>query len=282
MRNIVSSFVFLTTLATLLPADSRYVLRASFPDGTGLEIYTETTGSSHIDLGGAMGTGRGDGSHDNLVKRFVVDRSNNVLFLYSVEVSRGANPYSVMIRILPTGGAPDRHIPTVAAMREFPAVKIGEAVTLDILANPSTGEKIYDVLCPIRIDPPYPRTSVISASGRQTISLNDISLRVDGRTVSAPASFIIGSAVRIDIPGHGTYILAAADPHQPQFSATARADGKTLSWSLGPERVEISSHTNVLAKSLNGTLWLYHDPHFQPNVVGLQAADTVEWLLPKK
>ena len=39
-------------------------------------------------------------------------------------------------------------VQTVAAVRDFPAVKRGEAVMVDILQNPATGEKIYDVLRP--------------------------------------------------------------------------------------------------------------------------------------
>jgi len=178
------------------------------------------------------------------------------------------------------------HLPTVAGVREFPAVKIGEAVTLDILCNPSTGEKIFDVLRPIRVATPDTGRSVTSAAYRETISLNDIALRVNGRAVSAPTSFIIGSAVRIDIPRHGTFVVATYDPHETstdlQFSAIARADGKTLSWVMGSDHVEVTSSTKVLGRLGNGMLWVYHDPHYQPEVVGLQAADTVDWLLPKR
>jgi len=51
---------------------------------------------------------------------------------------------------------------------------------------------------------------------------------------------------------------------------------------MGRDRVEIMSNMNVLARSEKGVLWVYHDPHYQPDVLGLQAADTVAWLLPKR
>jgi len=231
-----------------------------------------------------------------------VDRANNILFVYNLEASRGASPGTVKIRIEPISAAteagmlkdaaaPGRrprfsgaHLPTVAGVREFPAVRIGEAVTLDILYNPSTGEKIFDVLRPITTPPSG--MSVTVAPARETISLKDIAIRVNGRAMSAPASFIIGSAVRIDIPHHGTYVVAAYDPHAASsdhgFAAIARADGRTLSWAMGRDRVEIMSSMNVLTRSEKGVLWVYHDPHYQPDVLGLQAADTVAWLLPKR
>jgi hypothetical protein len=294
------SLVYVAALATLARADSRYILRASFPDGTGVEIFTETTGSSQIAPEGEMGIGPGPGPQD-LVNRVVIDRANNILFAYNLKASRGANPDSVTIRIDPIsaeteavilnrGAAPGRprfsgaHLPTVAGVREFPGVKIGEVVTLDILYNRATGEKIYDVLRPVAAS--TPRISVESLPARQEISLKQVSIRVNGQPMTAPVAWTIGAAVRIDIPRLGTYVVAAYDPHETSpdhgFAAIAQADGKTLSWAMGRDRVEITSSTNVLARSGKGVLWVYHDPHYQPDVIGLQAADTVDWLLPKR
>ncbi|HEV2687036.1 MAG TPA: hypothetical protein VGV35_00740 [Bryobacteraceae bacterium] len=297
MKKIVFTLVFLIAPATVLQADSQHVMRASFPDGTGVEIFTETTGSSPIETRGEIGIGPGVGLQD-LVNRAVMDGANNILFVYNLEASRGASPDTVMIRIQPISAATEAgmlkdaarrgrrfsgaHLPTVAKVHEFAAVKIGEAVTLDILSNPSTGEKIFDVIRPIAV-PPAPM-SVTASSARETISFKEIAIRVNGRAMPAPASFLIGTAVRVDIPGHGAYVVAAYDPHETShgFAAIAQADGKTLSWTMGHDRVEITSGTNVLTRSGKGVLWVYHDPHYQPDVVGLLAADTVEWLLPKK
>lgn len=300
MKKGVFTLMSLCALTIALHADSQHVLRASFPDGTGLEIFTQTTGSSQIDTEGGMGIGPGVGSQD-LVNRVVVDRANNIVFAYNLEASRGGRPDTVMIRIEPISAAteavmlknskaPGRprfsgaHLPTVAGVREFPAVKIGETVTLDILYNPTSGEKIFDVLRPIMTAPSPISVSV--APARETISLKDIAMRVNGHAMSSPASFIIGSVVRIDIPRLGTYVVAAYDPHETSpnygFAAIAQADGKTLSWAKGNDRVEITSSTKVLTRSGKGVLWVYHDPHYQPDVVGLQSADTVEWLLPKR
>ena len=229
-----------------------------------------------------------------------MDRANNILFVYNLEASRGATPNTVMIRIKPISAAteaemlkreasnnkpfPGGHLPTVAGVREFPAVKIGEVVTLDILYNPSTGEKIFDVLRPITA--PTSGMSVTVVPRPETISLKDIAIRVNGRPIFAPASLMIGSVVRIDIPRHGAYVVAAYDPHKAvpdsAFAAIAHADGKKLSWAMGGDRVEITSSTSVLTLSGKGVLWVYHDPHYQPDVVGLQSADTVDWLLPKR
>lgn len=299
MKKGTLALLSLSVLAAVLHADSQHLLHASFPDGTALEIFSETTGSSQIDSEGEMGIGPGVGSED-LVNRVVRDRANKILFVYNLEASRGASPDTVKIRIEPISAAseagmlkyeasngrpfPSAHLPTVAGVREFAAVKIGEAVALDILYNPSSGEKIYDVLRPITSSSPV--MSVTSVAAPETISLKQIAIRVNGQAVSAPASWMIGAAVRIDIPRHGTYVVASYDPREASpnhgFAAIALADGKALSWAMDGVRVEITSSTNVLTRSGKGMLWMYHDPRYQPDVVGLQAADTVDWLLPKK
>ena len=114
---------------------------------------------------GEVGIGPGIGPQD-VMSRVVIDSGNNILFAYSLEASRGKSLDTVSIRVGPISPAmeadilrrakaarpprfADAHLPTMAAVRELPPVKIGEAVTLDILYKPTTGEKIYDVFRPI-------------------------------------------------------------------------------------------------------------------------------------
>jgi hypothetical protein len=115
------------------------------------------------------------------------------------------------------------------------------------------------------------------------LSLKGLELRVNGQLMNAPVSWMIGSAVRIDVPGHGAYVIAAADPKNAHFYHTVRADGKSLSWSIDGDQVQVISKTDV---GPSGIIWVYHDAKFkpqeQPDSVRLQTADTVEWLLPKK
>jgi hypothetical protein len=280
--------VILALAGGVLSAQPANRVLAQFPDGTAVEIYSESTGSTQLSSNGIIGIGPGWGKRD-MVNRMVTDRGGNVLFAYNLEASHGASPDTVSIRIDPLSPAafPGFHAPTVAAVREFAAVKIGEVVTLDILLNPSTGEKIYDVLRPVMREPGS--MLVTSSQSREEISLKEIAIKLNNRVVQAPASWMIGAAVRIDIPGHGAYVVAVHEPHVPPiyaFKAIAHADGKILSWMTGGDYVEIASSSNVLTQAANGVLWVYHDARYrsqdQPNSVRLQTADTVEWLIPGK
>lgn len=295
MRSAFGLF-FLAVATASLYGDSPRILHASFPDGTALEIVTQTTGSSPIDSRGEMGIGPVAGQQD-MVNRVVIDRAGNILFAYNLEASHGAASGTVKIRIMPISPASEAsiiksssmdgrprftgaHLPTVAALREFPSVQMGQAVMLDILQNPSTGEKIYDVIRPIAGSAPV--MSVEAVPAREAISLNRIAVRVNGKSIPAPSSVVMGEAVRIDFPGRGACILAAADPHRAGFTKIARADGKTLTWTAGSDRFEITSAGNVLTQAEKGELWVFQDRHYQPDTVSLQSADTVDWLLPKR
>jgi hypothetical protein len=285
---------------------------AWFIDGTGLEIYTESTGSAQTSRIGQLVLSSPTRGKQYLIDRLVIETGHTLLFAYNLEATRGAEPGTVAIRILPIGPAMETsiiegagkgfwpkisgaHVPTVAAVRDFPSVRIGEAVTIDILYNPSTREKIYDILRPIAGPSPCPNnfcttTGTAAPLPPPEISLREITLKVNGKPVPAPPATITGAAVRIDIPGHGAYILAAYDPKNANpayaFKEIAEADGKTLRWSMDGDYVEILSQSNVLTQVLVGRLWVYHDPRYrsqdQPDLVGLRNADKVEWLLPKK
>ncbi|HTC87065.1 MAG TPA: hypothetical protein VK686_02135 [Bryobacteraceae bacterium] len=285
------------TSSSTRAAESSYAGRAWFPDGTGLEIFAETTGATQASSAqGIIGMNYGR------VVRSVVDRDNNALFGYILEAGHDTQLDTIVIRIRPLDSkalemlnmpalgirTAGNRIPTVSGFREFRFVRIGEVVTLDILYNPATGEKVYDVLRPITDPSPHPGTATTIRPVSEQLSLKDIALRVNGQDVSAPRSSIVGAAARIDVPGHGSYVIAAYDPKGSgrRFIQSAIAGGESLMWSIDGDDVELTSQTNVLTVAISGTLWVYHDPNFrsqdQPGTVRLQTADTVEWLLPKK
>lgn len=288
-------------VASQAQTDRRKSVRAWFADGSGIEIYTETTGPTHPSSSsqdiprGVIGI-----TYDKPF-RLVTDKDQNALFGYYLDGRRSNGGDAEFIRISPVdpstakemGGRlvkmPSGPLPTVDTVREFPAVRIGQVVTLDILFNPSTGEKIYEVIRPLTEPAPAMagnRPLVTGGGIGDQLSLKEIELRVNGKHVDAPASWMIGGAARIDVPGHGMFIVSAVDPKNPLFFAAAQVNREMLSWNLDGDRVEITSKTNILGWSATGLIWAYHDPHYKsvdsPKNVALQTADSVEWLLPKR
>jgi hypothetical protein len=292
-------FLIAITATAVVAAESSDAHKAWFRDGAALEIFAETTGGV-VPSSAAQGI---LGMNYGRMVRAVVDANNSALFGYMVEAYRDTKPGTIAIRVRPLDpkamellslpGLGIRiagtGIPTVSAVREFHFVRAGEVVALDISNNPSTGGKVYDVIRPI--DEPSPHPGLDSEGpvpSREELSLKDIALRVNGQDVSAPRSWMVGAAARINVPGHGSYVVAAYDPQRSgrPFLPNVVSSGKSLTWSMDGDDIEITSQTNVLTGALQGSLWVYHDPNFQernqPDAVEFQTGDSVESLLAKK
>lgn len=170
-------------------------------------------------------------------------------------------------------------VQTVAAVRDFPAVKRGEAVMVDILQNPATGEKIYDVLRPS--DDPPPSTAAKIAD---ELVLGSFRIAINGEKFAQDTGgTVTGAGARIYVRKHGAYFLSLEAV--PGFLEVGYANREKLSFSMGNEYVEIVAKQNVLTKSTHRPVWVKHDPAFATadgTIVEVWTADKVEWLMPKK
>ena len=253
-------------------------LHAWYADGTCVEFFSESTGSTTP----TSTSGSVIVDNTNTVHRVVKDARGNVLFAYDVVARRAAglkDTFAVQIR--PAGAYTKGMARTVSAIRDFPSVKLGEAVKVDILQNPATGEKIYDVLRPS--DDPLPSTPTPSVVGDEFV-LGDMQIVIDGEKFAwqtgATAS---GAAARIYVPGHGAYFLSVTDA--PGFHEAAHANREKLTFHLDHEHVEITLQKNVLSKSASHVVWVKHDATFaaaDPKSMEVMTADKVELLMPKK
>jgi len=138
------------TTSAALAATSPYADRVWFRDGTGLEIFAETSDAS----GANAATGRLGFEHGRAV-RIVLDAANNVLFAYIVEGYRDTQTNTVVLRVRPLDSTAlelvnlpplgfkvaETGVPTVPAVRDFPPIRIGEVVTLDIWRTPPPAKR---------------------------------------------------------------------------------------------------------------------------------------------
>jgi hypothetical protein len=178
-----------------------------------------------------------------------------------------------------------RDAPTVSAVREFKAVRIGEGVSIDILANPATGERIYDVIQPLTpgvrggMDPAREQPKL-----EDEFSLMKIRVAINGKTIREPENnWMIGGALKIALPGHGAVYLAIQPVTSHPFQPVGRAEKNRLTFPLGTDFVEITAAENVMKKSAYRTIWVYWDaaaPDTQS--VDVTCSGTLDAILPKK
>jgi len=212
-----------------------------FQDGTCLEVYTQSTGNTPLHSDGEVGRNAA-----NVMLRLVQDGREQPLFGYDVEARAGSSAGTFFIRIKPHNSA--GKVPTVASVREFPAVRNGEAVIVDILQNPATGEKIFDVLRPSDVPE------------GDAFSLHDPVITLNGQWVKVAPGAANGAAIQIYLPGHGSYFLALEPSPGYPFRQVAEAYRDTLRFTWGGDRVEIACKSGVMTKSERRLVWLYKDP----------------------
>jgi hypothetical protein len=281
--------------------DEPHKLRAWFSDGTGVEFEQEATGSTVLALHGG-----GVSVSDEGIERVVQDKDGNILYAYFVEAWASPQAGTVTIRIKPldketearlrSQNSPGWHatgpIGTVAGVREFPGVRKGQAVRLEILYNPSTGEKIYDILRPSTDVSPMQsgHPGADAALAGEELSFREIALVVNGQKTAAQAGWLTGAAARLYLPGHGAYFLSTYQPKTAHvFRRIVYADRHNLEFAIDGDSIRITSNGNVLTRSESGTVWVYHDPQYRPEsrpesqsgTADLVFADKVESLAPK-
>jgi hypothetical protein len=173
MRRLLIFAIFATVIAvSAYPQDQKDRIWVWFPDGTCLALSAESTGVTPL-----TSTNGGGMLREREIYRFVYDSQKVFLFAYQLEAKRSAVEGAVFIRIKPLDPVIEKelsrtatvlggHIPTVATVREFPVVRMGEALKLDILYNPTTKETIYDVLRPLSRQHPSPEAGLV-ISGKE-------------------------------------------------------------------------------------------------------------------
>jgi hypothetical protein len=235
-------------------------LTVGYTDGTQVTIQTFSSGpkaeQAIYSNGAVVQTAPG------VWHRVLNDKQGRkVIFAYDLEAGRTSAAGTFFLRIKPVDSAFAREqqsgrVPTVSAVRQFNSIKTGEGIAIDLLSNPTTGEKIFDVLQPSNLaEPPKP-------SGEE-FALQVTSITLNGQAVKLTGvenSSLSGAAAIFYLPGHGAYFLSLES--RPYFQQVAHVEGRKLWFDLDNDRVEIQSKDRLLTKSENRMVWVRHDSSF--------------------
>jgi hypothetical protein len=261
--------IVLTILATAAFAQTKVpsVLKVWFADGTGLDVQTISTGASlPVSTSGSESVTEGYDYH-----RIVFDKQGVILLGYDIEARRA--PLGMFaIRIKPTNTEQVRvggqgawlQIPTISGIREFPPLSAGDSVEVDILYNQGTKERIYDVLRVSGGRMPSAKTAK-AAGGR--FSLEDVRVSINDKTIvqQRGGTWMIGGGFMIYLPGRGEFYFSLSQSPEFPLVAAGWADHNILRFHAGSELIEITGKSNVLQKSVFGTVWMRHVPEEPSN-----------------
>ncbi len=237
-------------------------LKVRFASGAAVEIRTLSTGPNlPLSTSGTTTVPDGQAFHRLVFSNDPVD--GVPLLGYDIEAKPlGQAAYGLRIRPISNVKVGGRgkwlEIPTIAAARDFPPLRAGDSVEVDILLNPATRERIYDVLTLAAIAPPAP------APPAERFSLKSPRVSLAGKTVREPREiWMTGAALGIDLPGKGRYYFSLAPPPGLPAQPAAWVDRNTLRFHAGSDLVEISAESNILEKSVFATVWVYAETNGQ-------------------
>ena len=236
-------------------------------NGAGIAIHAEASGPQAL----LSTSGSGVSTDSGPVYRVVLDRDNKPLFAYELELRTvTATPKRIGVTLKPADqerlralnwlkGKIVGDVPTIAAVRAFPPLRLGDEVHVDIMYNPKTGEKIWDVL---RVSPesqPAPTPGKVF-TGPQ-FSWEGVKIALDGKIIAdRSGSWMIGEAIMIRVVGSGEYYMALRPAAGFPFQPSGWVDHNVLRFRIDGKQVEITGKSNLLMKSDTGTVWIYHVP----------------------
>jgi hypothetical protein len=208
-KSILWMAVLVPSALTADPSNEN--LHAWYADGTCVEFYSESTGSTTP----TSTSGSVIVDNTNTVHRVVKDARGNVLFAYDVVARRAAGLKDTFA--VQSGRAYRGMARTVSAVRDFPAVKLGEAVKVDILQNPATGGRSTTSCVPRTTPASFPPTAV----GDEFV-LGDMQIVIDGEkfqwatgaTTSGAAAASTSRPRRVLPLGHRYPGLSRSGPRQ--------------------------------------------------------------------
>ena len=236
-------------------------MKVRFGDGTGLDIHTESTGSNlPVSTSGSDVVPAGYDFH-----RVVFDKQGALLLGYDIEARKaGQGAFTVRIKPVDTtkfkigGNGKWLDIPTLTGIREFPPLRMGDAVEVDILYNPATRERIYDVL---KVAAEQPPARVAPEPSGERFSLENVRVVINGKTIAEQRNvWMRGGGLMIYLPGRGESYLALSPSADYPLQAFGWVDHNILRFFAGNEMVEVTGKSNMLQKSDFGTVCVYHVP----------------------
>lgn len=222
--------------------------------------------------GGAW-TGSGE------MHRLVMDHSRKVYFGYDLTVDTlpQKNTYRVTFRPLSVGlekfgldGTGFTKI-TLPGYPEPQTVRVGDSIALDLLTNPTTGQKIVEH---IQFQDSPPQVHVAVSGSARDFSVEDAEFKlmeprviVNGAVLPPTVNFkggISGAAAWIYIPNHGRYVLSLVPHPNLGLQKAGEIRGSSLKFSVGSDTIALECDVPIAPGRAPYNLYVRYDAGWLP------------------
>lgn len=226
------------------------------------------------------------GKDDGRIHRFVPDRGQQRYFAYDlVAVASGSDRLRVRIEPLSLA-APDfatfalieptwKAVPLLT-FPLIPEVRAGDTVSIDLLRNPATGQRVVDTLTFTR---PAGLPSLPAVPARD-FALADVDLRMENARVRLNGSLVEASAhVGGSVSGgvlwfylrdRGRFMVSLTAARRAGFDRLGEVVDRTLVFSVGRDRYSVESSSSIVPGEGRFNLYVRYEPTWRPS--GSEAA----------
>jgi hypothetical protein len=235
--------------------------------------------------------------------RVVMDRNQRRYFAYDVLVEPKTGSRAFQVRIEPFSRSATELAElqvdpswTYVPLLKYPLVpdvRPGDSVAIDLLENPTTGQRVVDYFVFKRSN----ATAAAELSPVRDLSLDDVELRLDDCRISVNGTVvdastrvggsISGAALWFYLPERGRFIMSLVPNAKLGFRRAGEVTNALLSFTEGSDRYDIKSTSGIAPAGGRFNLYVLHDPEWRPtgdesnSPIILGAADRAEWLVGK-
>jgi hypothetical protein len=279
MRNLER--LFLLALAGAMAATPQQISSGSFSNDKFMARYRSVVeparqgGSPAFDIGITGVTTTKDGCH-----RYVVDRKQRKYFGYDIAIEPLSDG-TFRATFKPLSIRPERIFDsdpsgwTLISIPKYPEpqrVREGDTIALDLMVNPSTGQRLVDYLTITASE--KTRFTRIAGPARD-LQIEDVSMQLsspqvtmNGKKASTEGDFhgaARGPIVWFYIPDRGRYVLSMARRDSLGFRKAGEVRGDKITFTWGNDSFEIANRERVVTARDNVfALYVYYDASYFP------------------
>lgn len=285
MTKWLLTLVFLASV--LARSEPVTIMQSSATNRAGIAVDFETRiepngeQSQALDLSGRTTVG------PEAIHRWMLLASRKQYFGYDVQVEPAEGKNEFRLKVLPLTikraemGLQDAAKWTELSLPRYPdpkPLRPGEALGMDLLVNPYTGQKVVDYLS---IADPSGKLRRQTATGLAhdfraedaELKINKPRVSVNGKLVEAtrnPGSSASGQVVMIYLKGHGQLLFSLVPGMRvitpvPPFQRSGEIRGSTMTFQVGGDTYEVNCEGRISPGSGAYNLYVSHDPAYQPS-----------------
>ncbi len=230
-----------------------------------------------IEKGAGFSAGGSYNSKTNILYQFFFDENNKTYFGYDLEITPIANTTKFKLRFKPITGKPH---PSWRIGKGFQKVNLpnlpreiivtdGDIISLDIMENPKTKEKIKDFIIVTRkqsVGPGFAERHV-----PKDFTLDEVNLKlqkyeivINGKNVYRSGGGGSGSNLAIYIRGKGRFIFSPFQRKGYDFKKIGTIINNKLVFSVQGDEYEIISESPMLGEGGKWHVWVKLEPDYVP------------------